>query len=320
MILYYAMGSGLGHLTRARAVLHTLAIRAPVTLVTASPWRHDTRITGLARVMPVPAALLGDLPAYRHWLREAVEQVRPEAVYLDAFPAGLLGEWCDMPLLAHIPVYHVARLLRWPVYHERLRGVPPCLTATYVLEPLAAAHEAFLRQQSRRLLPLELHDPPVALSPTLSPVLSCLSRSTRPIWLIIHAGSATEILELVTYARDTSQLEGAQPRLVLLAPQRPPSLPSSVIYSNPYPATPLLPLAERIITACGFNVMRQTAGYREQHRFVPFPRHLDDQFLRAARHHAGSIESAYDGKRDCDTSHPCGDVGGVPVSGGLRES
>jgi hypothetical protein len=104
------------------------------------------------------------------------------------------------------------------------------------------------------------------------------------MWLIIHAGSATEILELVAYARDTSQLEGIQPQLVLLAPQRPPSLPSSVIYSNPYPATPFLPLAERIITACGFNVMRQTAGYREQHRFLPFPRHLDDQFLRAARH------------------------------------
>ena len=57
-----------------------------------------------------------------------------------------------------------------------------------------------------------------------------------------------------------------------------------VIHSNLYPITPLLPFANRIITACGFNLMRQTAAYREQHRFLPFPRHLDDQFLRAARH------------------------------------
>ena len=125
MILYYAMGSGLGHLTRARAVLHTLAIHAPVTLITASPWCHDTCITDSAHVMQVPAALLRDRPAYRHWLCRIV---------------------------------------------------------------------------------------------------------------------------------------------------------------NLYPITPLLPLADRIIMACGFNVMRQTAAYREQHRFLPFPRHLDDQFLRAVRH------------------------------------
>ena len=284
MILYYAMGSGLGHLTRMQAVLHTLAIRAPVTVITASPWHHDTRITGLAHVMHVPAVLLGDLPAYRHWLCGAVEQMCPEAIYLDAFPAGLWGEWCDMPLSEHIPVHHVARLLRWPVYCERLCGEPPSLASTYVLEPLTAAHETFLRQQSLRLLPLELHDPPAVPSPALAPVLSWLSRHPRPLWLIIHAGSTAEILELVAYATETSRLEGVKPQLVLLAPHRPLSLPPSVIYGNLYPATPLLPLAERIITACGFNVMRQTAGYREQHRFLPLPRHLDDQFLRAARH------------------------------------
>jgi hypothetical protein len=128
--------------------LHTLAIRAPVTLVTASPWRHDARVTGAAHVMQVPAALLGDLPAYRHWLRRTVEQVGPDEIYLDAFPAGLLGEWCDVPLPEHIPVHHVARLLRWPVYRERLCGVPPFLTSAYVLEPLTQ-HETFLRQQRR---------------------------------------------------------------------------------------------------------------------------------------------------------------------------
>ena len=284
MILYYAMGSGLGHLTRARAVLHTLALRGPVTLLTASPWRHDARITGSAHVLRVPETLLGDLPAYRRWLRRTVEQVCPEAIYLDAFPAGLLGEWCDVPLPEHIPVHHVARLLRWPAYRQRLGGVPPRLTTTYVLEPLTAAHEAFLRQQSLYLLPLVLQDPPATPGDILAGPPAWLSRHTHPLWLIIHAGSATEILELLAYARDTSRLEGVRPQMLLLAPHRPGALPSSVTYCNLYPITPLLPLADRIITACGFNVMRQTAAYREQHRFLPFARHLVDQFLRAARH------------------------------------
>src|SRR5262249_44943140 len=153
-----------------------------------------------------------------------------------------------------------------------------------VLEPLTAAHETFLRQQSLRLLPLELHDPPAVPSPALAPVLSWLSRHPRPLWLIIHAGSTAEILELVAYATETSQLQSVKPQLVLLAPPRPPLLPPTVICGTLSPATPLWPFAERIIPACGFNVMRQTAGYREQHRFLPLPRHLDDQFLRAARH------------------------------------
>jgi len=41
--------------------------------------------------------------------------------------------------------------------------------------------------------------------------------------------------------------------------------------------------AERVITACGFNVMRQSVNARVRHHFMPFPRPLDDQFTRAAR-------------------------------------
>jgi hypothetical protein len=162
-----------------------------------------------------------------------------------------------VPLPEHIPVHHVARLLRWPVYRERLCGVPPFLTSAYVLEPLTAAHETFLRQQSLGLRPLVLQDPPAIPGPALAFWLSWLSRHTRPVWLIIHAGSTAEMLELVAYARETSRLEGVQPQLVLLAPHRPRTLPSSVIYSNLYPITPLLPFANRIITACGFNLMRK---------------------------------------------------------------
>jgi len=47
-----------------------------------------------------------------------------------------------------------------------------------------------------------------------------------------------------------------------------------------------LPIADRIITACGFNSMRQTAPYRHKHHFLPFLRRLDDQYLPAARHRA----------------------------------
>ena len=284
MILYYAMGDGLGHLTRARAFLHTLHIREPVTLLTASPLAQDPRVVGSARVIQVPAGLPAQLPVYRTWLGDVIDRVRPHAIYLDAFPAGLLGEWCDFPLPGHIALHHVARLLRWPAYRARLWGTPPVLATTYVLEALTAEHEAFLRQQSTCLLPLDLHDPPLPPHCLVPPPGFRGPHQRHPLWLIIHAGSAAEVLELVAYAEETSVLEELRPRLLLLTPQRPAHLPAHVISCQPYPATPFLSVAERIITACGFNSMRQAAAYRERHRFLPFPRRLDDQFMRAARH------------------------------------
>jgi hypothetical protein len=49
-----------------------------------------------------------------------------------------------------------------------------------------------------------------------------------------------------------------------------------------YPARAYFPHADRIVTAAGFNAMRETEPMRERHRFVPYPRPLDDQFGRAA--------------------------------------
>ena len=48
-----------------------------------------------------------------------------------------------------------------------------------------------------------------------------------------------------------------------------------------YPVAPYLPHAEGIVTAAGFNPMRETAGLRARHCVVPFARALDDQFARA---------------------------------------
>ncbi len=48
-------------------------------------------------------------------------------------------------------------------------------------------------------------------------------------------------------------------------------------------ARPYAQLTARLITAAGFNIMRQAAPYRAQHRPLPFSRRFDDQFARVAR-------------------------------------
>ncbi|MFI0373587.1 hypothetical protein ACH35V_37505 [Actinomadura sp. 1N219] len=252
MIVCYAAGDGLGHLTRLRSVLHTLRLDGPVTVVTASPFANDPRITGGWRI--VPSLDAADADAHE--------------VIIDAFPAGLKGD------LTHIPsaprVTHLARLLRWDAYEPLLPADPPHFDRTFVLEPLAPPHHAYLHAVSDEVTPLALTDPP-----------------SEPLdvdgWLIVHSGPAPETLELVAYARDMASVEGVNPPMTLVSPQKPDGLPPGVAHLDAYPACAPGPNVERIVTAAGFNAVRQFAPWRDLHRVLPFPRTLDDQFTRATR-------------------------------------
>ncbi|HEY8481091.1 MAG TPA: hypothetical protein VIL71_14795 [Spirillospora sp.] len=270
MILCYASGDGLGHLTRVRSFLHTLGLDGPVTVVTGSPFADDPRITGGWRIardtFPMPP-MPDDLPGGT-----------PDEVIVDAFPAGLRGRLTRDALATGATVTHLARLLRWDAYTPRLPADPPRFHRTYVLEPLAPEHEAYLRGVSDEILPLTLTDPP-----------------SEPVdvdgWMIVHSGPEAETLELVAYARDMAAAEGVRPPMTLVSPRKPDGLPPGVAYLDAYPACPPGPNVERIVTAAGFNAVRQFAPWRDIHRMLPFPRTLDDQFTRAARARRAHEES-----------------------------
>jgi hypothetical protein len=295
VILYYAMGGGLGHLTRARAAVHTLGLSG-VTLLTASPLAANPRVVGDLAVVRVPEELAAEPLRYRAFLCEVLSRLRPEAIYLDAFPAGLLGELCDFPFPRGVPLHHLARLLRLREYRQTLSGALPRLSCSYVLEPLLPEHAAWLQEVSEQVQPLSLLDPPQGAAAAQSLPL-CLPPG--PLWLVVHAGPSAEVKELCAYAAEQARIEGVFPHLVVVAPRPPaaagpgpPALSTllpveqgvrSLHLCDLYPAAPLFPQAERIITACGFNAMRQTQAFAARHRFLPFPRRFDDQFLRAAR-------------------------------------
>jgi hypothetical protein len=288
MILYYAIGGGLGHLTRMRAVAHTLGITEDVTILTASQAALDPRINGGFNVHLVPPELAESHTEYREWLHAAIDQIAPGTIFIDTFPAGIIGEFCDFTFPTDIPLIHIARLLRWKEYAAVLHGNAPRFTQTWCVEPLTGGHEHFLQSQSDRMDLLELVDPMatevIEGTARLEPggpggISDILHADNRPLWLVVHSGPAEEIEELLAYARERAALESSQPRIVLISP----TVVSGVERFDLYPATPLFPLAERIITACGFNIMRQLAPWRTKQWFVPMPRRYDDQFLRGSR-------------------------------------
>ncbi|MEU4162505.1 hypothetical protein [Actinoplanes sp. NPDC026670] len=253
MIACYVQGGGLGHLTRIRAYLHTCHPGETATILTASAFTADSRVRGPHRLLPAAA-----LPS-----------LRPSTLVVDAFPAGLDGELSAASVPSGARTVHLARLLRWDAYQRILPAEPIVFDETWLLEDLTPAHRAHL---TGRCAPLTLTDPPCPPS----------RDALEGAWLIVHSGPLPEIQELIGYARDCAAAEDAHPRLVLVSPSRPAGLPVDVEHVSLYPAWPLFPAADRVITAAGFNAVRQLAPWRAKHLMLPFPRRFDDQFTRAA--------------------------------------
>jgi hypothetical protein len=284
MIVCYAQGGGLGHLTRIQAFLHTTRCRDTVTILTGSPFAADPRVVGGRDVLPAPRGL--DRDALSHWVGTVLADLAPRELLIDAFPAGLSGELHRGVVPEGTRVVHLARLLRWDAYRRLLPAAPLRFDQTWVMEPLDPAHTSYLGSvTSPGPMALTLVEPPAA--PPAASHAGAWPGDPAPApggWLIVHTGPTAEVLDLVEYARESAAAENTRPRFTLISPRRPAGLPAEVAHLDVYPAWPLFPAAERIITAAGFNAVRQLTPWRSRHRMIPFPRRFDDQFARAARH------------------------------------
>jgi hypothetical protein len=291
MILYYAVGGGLGHLTRARSLLHTLRRGRPATIVTAS--RFAEILEPETAIMPVPMELAEDRDRFRAWMANAIRGAAPEEIFIDTFPAGILGELCDIAFPSATRLNHVARLLRWGEYLPLITGDLPDYATTFRVEPLTGAHEEYIAAGSREIIDTPLVDPPDGRDPReLLRVALPEWNQDRPLWLVIHSEPVAELLELIDYGREMAAMEGIDPLIAVVTPFPVAGLPVGIPQMQVSPAALLLPLAARIITGCGFNAMRQTETHRERHHFIPFSRRYDDQFLRGARRRATSPRTA----------------------------
>jgi hypothetical protein len=276
-VVYYAMGGGLGHLVRARAVLHTLGLESVATILASSPHAGDRRVTGDVIVVTPPDGLLFDGPDYRGWIAEQVKSIRPDALFADAFPVGLVGELVDLAAWKTLEKFYVARLLRWSEYERLLPTSRPRFSRTYALESLHPDHDRFVSEASLEVTPLSLVDPPRPDS-ALPESIATMS----DYWLLVHSGPPNEVADLIVYAKDIMKRERATCPLVVCTPAAI-TESADVKVVGYFPAADLFPRARGVVTACGFNVMREARALGARHHCLPLPRRYDDQFTRAAR-------------------------------------
>jgi len=263
--LLYAMGTGLGHLVRARAFAHGHGLR-PLVLTTHP--QADRVLGDLPRVvLPDDHRLEGD--RLRSALARVIAEHGVEHVILDVFPAGIRGELGDWTPPGGQVSLLARRLGRPP------RAGPP-IGVAYRCEALERWQDDWLTARADVVQDARLVDPPALLP---QPVSAWLDVLPRPIWAVVHSGSLDELHLLVDHARDDAFARGLSPTLLIVHPDAPPipgTLPCRL-----QPAWPLFSKVDRVVGGAGFNLVRQALSVRVPHLAIPLPRRFDDQPGRA---------------------------------------
>ena len=268
MILYYAMGGGMGHLVRASAFLHTFDLK-PYKILTASA--NATRIFDRKDLITVDPEMQDSPENFLGFIQENLLKHNIERIILDCFASGILGEICHPGDVFNIPLDYVSRRIRWDRYKEKVSGNLK-FGKSFILEEPEPEHLTFIHDKSDEVWEGSLKYPEYGM-----PEKILQAWESRSAWLIVHSGPEEEVRILINHALDIAEAENIRPELLLISPIQIPGITSLDFY----PASSLFPLAGRIFSGCGFNIMQQTSEYRDKHIFIPFERKYDDQFRRA---------------------------------------
>lgn len=272
MILYYALGGGLGHVSRSLAILE----RLPASL------RHDCRLlvssqsAGIAvphapcPVDRVPPAVMGRKEDYFAFFATYLRAHCFTAMVVDTFPFGLLGElgW----QARDIPRVLVGRYLRWEPYVVQFGQQARWPDAAVLLEEQEPAYREELERRGR-----------VTLLP--GPVSLCggFPSGPRQRCCVFHSGDAAEREILAQRAQVVMAELGMQGLPDVIVPER-----------GRFPVERHLAGYSDVVAGAGYAACAMAVLGKGALRFhlTPFPRRYDDQALRLQRLHAGLWGSA----------------------------
>ncbi|GAA4835489.1 hypothetical protein [Algivirga pacifica] len=272
-VLYYCLGGGLGHLSRAKVILDTYQVN-DYRILTASHWA--TKIFPSSVCIQVPSSLEKDILGLREYLRKVLIDYTPDRIMIDTFPAGIMGE-LTKDLLGEIPLLWVCRRLKWQAYQPKLPNVPLFFEQALLMESLEQEHLDYLSVTSKEVLAFSWPKTLPVCTISLTDYLS-ESESQKPLWLLVHSTPQEEVEALADYAQEVALIEGIDPCFILITME---AVEMDGVKVVPYfPAIDFYPFADRIFTGAGFNSIQWAKVSGIKHHILPFERRYDDQFAR----------------------------------------
>lgn len=260
MILYCAMGGGLGHISRSLAILNRSPWLAGRTrLMTSSAIAGLTSGHCPCPVDHVAGEILTSKRKYTAFLSRHLKRHRVQLVIVDTFPSGIVGEWGWVK--PSIPMILVARHLKWKEYIGGIAGGAGVSPAhTLAVEPLDDGQMIALEncgEVSQLDSPITMEQPD--------------SGSPKRGLLVVHSGPAEELAELKKIAQERASDAGT---VELISPDR-----------GVYPVESFMRDYSTIVSGAGYNMsaLAVQAPPGVTHILHPFQRRYDDQFLRASR-------------------------------------
>ena len=265
MKLFYAMGGGLGHLYRVRTFIdqvHLTSFKVLTNNPLAEKLFSSDEIVSVRH--ETPHGLIQQI-------QSALDTIPFTEFYVDAFPAGLFGELNTR----NLRTVYLARRLNWNNYKSLVKPGQLRFDETMIFEELEEAHMQFVGEVSESISFIDLRYPIADTSRILSKEVIPME---KPIWLIVHSFILEEVESLVRYAKEVARLEKQDPVFIVLSDQQ--IVEENVFCYAWFPAQDWFPLAARIFTGGGFNVLKQATPYSEKITAIPFPRRYDDQAWR----------------------------------------
>lgn len=251
---------------------------------------------------------------YQKWLVKQINDLNIGEIYLDVFPCGLVGEWNNITELLvnyqrdvsfsetnflEIKFYSISRHLKWQNY-KQLITKPLFFEASFMVEALESEHLAFITQHSKSVKTLKLVPFQYNLQQNNSQnnyKTNLKSNLETPFWLIIHSEPLEELLILLEYTLEKQLIQKSNSKIIIISQISKDKFIeflqkiSNIIQIdlnyieiiNTFDTQNLIIHAEKIISACGFNVMQECENFSDKHECIPFERRYDDQFWRASQ-------------------------------------
>ncbi|MDH5602929.1 MAG: hypothetical protein OEY51_03295 [Cyclobacteriaceae bacterium] len=270
MTLFYTLGGGWGHLRRVQVFIENEGI-IDYKVLTSNPLAE--RLFRKEDIIVCKNATVGELPDHMAFFHAVLGKYSITKLYVDVFPQGIMGELSMLSVPAGVSLYLLCRRLKWENYLKWIDQKSVQYDTAYILEPLEEAHDKYLQQHAREVLSYDLKYPEPGEVKDKS-----IIRKDRPLWLIVHGFNKEEVEALHRYALELALKEKEYPRLILISDRKVHMEGIEQLFY--FPAFDFFPYADRLFTACGYNIMQETKRYRDKQVTLPFPRKYDDQFWR----------------------------------------